>query len=199
MPVKRAAHRPSRKHAVVEAAMHLYATRAREDISVADIAAAANMTTTALYYHYPTKEEMLLDGLTAFAETLTSETHEFLRRGGGLPQELPLHLLDWVEDHHDSATVWFAHSDGLSAAVEELRRITNEHVLAAITKAVRVQCPHFSLPHASVVAAGLLAQIDVSERAWLTDEEFCASGHEDEFRSAVSELSAKMMAAPLPT
>jgi hypothetical protein len=50
-----------------------------------------------------------------------------------------------------------------------------------------------------VVAAGLLAQIDVSARAWLTDEEFCASGHEDEFRSAVAELSAKMMAAPLPT
>jgi len=178
--------------------MRMYATTPREEISVADIAAAANMTSAALYYHYPTKEDVLLDGLTVFAETLVGEVVAFLRRADASLADLPVHLLDWLERHHDSAAVWFAHSDGLSTAVEALRRTTNERILAEIAKAVRSHCSDFSLPHASVVAAGLLAEIEVSARAWLTNDPLCVAGREDEFRRAVAELGAQILSAPVP-
>ena len=33
-----------------------------EDVTVADIAAAADMTAAAVYYHFPSKEHVLLEG-----------------------------------------------------------------------------------------------------------------------------------------
>jgi AcrR family transcriptional regulator len=198
MTVKRAAHRPSRKRAVIEAAMRLYATTPREDISVADIAAAANLTAAALYYHYPTKEDVLLDGLTGFADVLIEQVSVFLFRNNGSPQGLPLHLLDWLAQHHDSAVVWFVHSNGLSIAVEACRRATNDRLLTEIINAVRSTSRGFSLPHASVIAAALLAEVEVSARAWLVNDGVCVAGREAEFRCEVTELSANILSVPAP-
>src|ERR1700745_3733252 len=71
MPVKRAAHRPSRKRAVVQAAMRLHAAGPLASVMVADIAAEAKMTAAAVYYHYATKEDIIVDGLTAFAAAIS--------------------------------------------------------------------------------------------------------------------------------
>ena len=53
---RRPAHRPSRRSSVIDAAIGLFATYPAEAITVADIAAAANMTAAAVYYHFPSKE-----------------------------------------------------------------------------------------------------------------------------------------------
>lgn len=196
--VTRAAHRPSRKHAIVAAAMHLYATQPRDAISVADIAAEAQMTTTAIYYHYPTKDEVLFDGLCTFADLLVVEASSYLRSENASPLGLPLHLLDWMNQHRESAIVWFAKSDGLSTAIEGCRRSANERLLTAIVKSVRKHHRDHPLAHASVIGAALLALIEVSARAWLTDDAARVPGREDEFRTAVSDLAAKIVSTPAP-
>ena len=197
MAVKRAAHRPSRKHEIVAAALRLYASRPRESIAVADIAAESKMTAAALYYHYATKEEILLHGLTSFADAFAAEASVYLKSDDAAVHNLVVHLVDWMHDHRDAAAVWFAHSNGLSTAVEAVRRTTNENILGDVIKAVRRAKPQYPLPHASVIAAALMAQIDVCARAWWTNDEQCSGVCEDDFRAAVADLSARIINTPI--
>ena len=70
---KRPAHRPSRRGVIVETAFELFASSPVDTVTVADIAAAAEMTSAAIYYHYPSREEILLEGLREFAESYVGE------------------------------------------------------------------------------------------------------------------------------
>jgi AcrR family transcriptional regulator len=198
--VKRAAHRPSRKQIVVQAAMRLHAAGSPEAVTVADIAAEAKMTSAAVFYHYSMKEDVLLEGLATFGAAMGAEVAAFLSRGNaGSPADLAAHMLDWLEHDHDSAVVWFAYSSGLSVAIEGCRRSTNEQIIAELVKAVKAHRRDFPLPHASVVAAALFSLVEVSARAWLIRETRWVEGNEKEFRAAVSALGSKILASPVPT
>ena len=50
-----------------------------EAITVADIAAAANMTAAAVYYHFPSKERVLLEGLQSFTRDYLAEVRRLSR------------------------------------------------------------------------------------------------------------------------
>ena len=176
--------------------MRLHAAGPLESVTVADIAAEAKMTAAAVYYHYPTKDDVLLDGLTAFAEAIGEEVSLFLRGEDGSPGDLPVHLLDWLEQYRDTAAVWFAYSNGLSMIVEARRRATNELMIAELVKAVKSSKPGTSLSHASVIAAALVSAIEISARAWLVREDALVAGRENEFRAAVAALGAKILASP---
>jgi AcrR family transcriptional regulator len=170
-----------------------------ESITVAEIAAEADMTSAAVYYHYATKEDILLDGLTGFGDAISNEVAHFLRGDRrGSPAELPVHLLNWLDRDRPTAAVWFAHSSGLSMAVEARRRLTNELIIAEVVKSVRTHDATTTLPHASVMAAALISVVEVAARAWLTREGQFVDGQEDEFRSAVATLAANVLAAPTP-
>ncbi|WP_161600572.1 TetR/AcrR family transcriptional regulator [Mycolicibacterium hodleri] len=199
MAPKRAAHRPSRKHAVVEAAMHLYATKDPSAITVADIAAQAAMSAAAVYYHYATKEDVLLEGLLEFAQVFSNEVAVFLCAGDTYSlANLPVHLLDVLDQHRDAAIIWFTHDDELSTAAEARRRITNEVVIAELVKAVKANHPEYPLPHACVVAVGLFSVVEISARAWLTRELRLVEGREYAFRGEVAALAARILASPVP-
>jgi AcrR family transcriptional regulator len=179
--------------------MRLYAAGMGESVTVAEIAAEADMTSAAVYYHYASKEDILLDGLTGFGDAISNEVARFLhddRRGS--PAGLPVHLLDWLDRDRSTAVVWFAHSSGLSMAVEARRRLTNELIIADVARSVRAHDAAATLPHASVIAAALISVIEVAARAWLTREGQSVDGHEDEFRSAVATLAANILTAPTP-
>jgi len=178
--------------------MRLHADGPLATVTVADIAAEADMTAAAVYYHYATKEDIIVDGLTAFAEAITEEVSSFLRGHNGSPADLPLHLLDWLEHDRDTGAVWFAYSNGLSTVVEALRRDTNEVMIAELVKSVAAHHPRYSLPHASVVAAALISAIEISARAWLVREDRLVQGRESEFRCALATLGAKILASPAP-
>jgi AcrR family transcriptional regulator len=177
--------------------MHLHAAGPLATVTVSDIAAEAGMTAAAVYYHYATKEDIVVDGLTEFSEAISEEAASFLRDDGS-PADLPVHLLDWLEQDRDTGAVWFAYSNGLSTVVEALRRDTNELLIAELVKSVKVHHPNYSLPHASVVAAALLSAIEISARAWLVREDRLVQGQEAEFRSALAALGAKILASPSP-
>src|SRR4249920_3338395 len=75
----RPAHRPSRRASVIDAAIGLFATYPADAITVADIAAAANMTAAAVYYHFPSKERVLLEGLQSFTRDYLAEVRRLTR------------------------------------------------------------------------------------------------------------------------
>ena len=78
---KRPPHRPSRRAAVIDAAMGLFALHPPEHVTVADIAAAADMTAAAVYYHFPSKEHVLLEGLQNFTGQYLATIRELARAG----------------------------------------------------------------------------------------------------------------------
>ena len=120
----RPAHRPSRRSDVIDAAVGLFAAYPVDTITVADIASAADMTAAAVYYHFPSKEGILLEGLKTFTAAYLTELRRCLPTGPEPRWERRLvsELLGWCEQHRASATVFFASSAGLDTSIEALRR-----------------------------------------------------------------------------
>ena len=54
-------------------------------MTVADIAAAADMTTAAVYYHFPSKEHVLLEGLQLFSAWYLEAMRQYAGTNGDEP------------------------------------------------------------------------------------------------------------------
>src|ERR1044072_7846673 len=120
----RAAHRPSRRQWVIEAATELFATQPPDEVTVADIAARAEMTSAAVYYHFSSKDQVLVDGMRVFAAALReqvgtlAETHT---PGTDIGPAITA-LVAWLGEHRSAATVFFVSSPGRSEGGEARRR-----------------------------------------------------------------------------
>lgn len=171
---KRPAHRPSRRAAVVHAAMELFAFQKSDAIRVAEIADAAGMTSAAVYYHFASKDDILLEGLRSIGEEMVVEARraqqDIAARQASIG-ELPVHLLEWMDERRAEATVWFVKSSGVSLAVEQLRRELRGELMTVLTRAAKAARPKISAAEAAVVATALLSQLEVAATSWLTEDE----------------------------
>src|SRR3954451_12359226 len=137
---KRPAHRPSRRATVVHSAMELFASQRSDAITVAEIADAAGMTSAAVYYHFASKEDILLEGLRALGEAMVTEARRAqaaIAPGGATTGQLPVRLLEWMDQHRAEATVWFVKSSGVSLTVEQLRREVRGDLITVFSRAAR--------------------------------------------------------------
>jgi len=70
----RPAHRPSRRHQIIDAATRVFAREGYVESSVEDIAKRAGVAPTAIYYHFGGKEELftqaLRSAMRAFSDTI---------------------------------------------------------------------------------------------------------------------------------
>jgi AcrR family transcriptional regulator len=188
---KRPAHRPSRRGVVVSAAMQLFAVRPIDEVTVADIADEAGMTPAAVYYHYASKDDLLLDGLRLFAADLVAAVAAAvgpLGRGDDIGEAIT-DVLEWASERRYPATVWFVTSPGLSISVESLRRETRSELVAVFASAVRAVRPGTSVVEASASAAGLLALLEQSMASWLTEDTVLAQLGRRRFCGEVSALA----------
>src|SRR4051812_26053912 len=171
---KRPAHRPSRRATVVHSAMELFASQRSDAITVAEIADAAGMTSAAVYYHFASKDDILLEGLRSLGEALVTEarrTQQDIAARDASIGELPVRLLGWMDEHRAEATVWFVKSSGVSLAVEQLRRELRGELIAAFTRAAKAARPKISTAEAAVAATALLSLLETSAASWLTEDE----------------------------
>ena len=123
--------------------MGLFALHPPDRVTVADIAAAADMTAAAVYYHFPSKEHVLLEGLETFTDRYLAKLRELCRSGGDddyIPH-LVTALLGWLEEVRLSALVYFTHSAGVDAAIEALRRETRIEQVVILARAIRAHTP----------------------------------------------------------
>lgn len=153
--------------------MGLFASYPPDSITVADIASAADMTAAAVYYHFPSKEQILLEGLRTFTRTYMTE----LRRALGPHDDdswlrpFVATMLEWLETNRTPATVFFARSAGLDATIEAHRREVRTDEVTLLTKAVRSRNARtISAAEAGVVAIALLALLETSAISWLTQD-----------------------------
>ena len=67
---KSAAHRPSRRNAIVAAAIRVFAEQGFADTSIQAVATEAGVAPTAVYYHFPGKEELFEAALRRVLEAI---------------------------------------------------------------------------------------------------------------------------------
>jgi AcrR family transcriptional regulator len=175
---------------VIDAAMGLFALHPPEDVTVSDIAAAADMTAAAVYYHFPSKEHVLLEGLQIFTGRYLSTVRE-LSRADGDPywcSRMIAELLDWIERHRTAAIVYFTHSAGIDAAIEALRRETRIEQVVLLARAIRTHnTGRRSNVEPEVAAIALVSLLEAGASSWLVhDSVFLGLGQ----RRFVDEMGA---------
>jgi len=201
----RPAHRPSRRASVIDAAIGLFASFPAESITVADIAAAANMTAAAVYYHFPSKERILLEGLQAFSRGYVTEVRRLMRDDGAehWPATLVAAILEWIDEREQQApaAVFFAHSAGLDMTIEALRRETRIELVAVLSRAIRSTAPEpLASADVGVMAIALLCTIETAAASWLTQDAIFRGLGPRRFREETGALAERVVnASPVLT
>jgi AcrR family transcriptional regulator len=129
----RPAHRPSRRRQIIDAATAVFAREGYREPTVEDVAHAAGVAPTAIYYHFGGKEELFAETLRAamlgFSEQIfrvrpdtEAGTVESLR-------EIVRAGWDWWYTHPDAARLVVRYSEGSTAHALQLRRQWEERHL----------------------------------------------------------------------
>jgi AcrR family transcriptional regulator len=153
--------------------MGLFALHPPDDVTVADIAAAADMTAAAVYYHFPSKENVLLEGLQLFTGRYLASIRELARSDDDQYwcSRLVADLLEWLEQHRTAAIVYFTHSAGIDAAIEALRRETRIEQVVLLARAIR---SHGTAKRSSVepevAAIALVSVLEAGASSWLVQD-----------------------------
>lgn len=188
--VKRPAHRPSRRGVIVEAAFELFASGPVDDVTVVDIAAAADMTSAAIYYHYPSREEILLEGLREFSTGYVAEieriaTEEVLPAASMGAFVEP--FMTWLDQNRTRALVYFVQSRGASQQVEAIRRDNSGSLIPIFARAAKKTREKLPAAEASIIALALIAQIETFASAFLSeDSSYSTLGHRGFIRSGAT-------------
>jgi AcrR family transcriptional regulator len=131
---RRPAHRPSRRDDVLAAGTVEFIERGFASVSVTDIAKGAGMTPAAVYYHFPTKEDVLLALVGRTGDALTELCAEAVE--AATVEEAVTALIDrflgWLDAHPDDARLYYQSSQGATADVEALRREQRRHQVTAM-------------------------------------------------------------------
>ncbi|MET7657212.1 MULTISPECIES: helix-turn-helix domain-containing protein [unclassified Streptomyces] len=190
----RAAHRPSRKQWVIEAATELFATQSPDEVTVADIAARAEMTSAAVYYHFSSKDQVLAAAMRAFAAALReqlqtiTDAHEL---GSDLGAAVTT-LLAWMGEHRSAATVFFVSSAGMSQDAEALRQESRAELLEELVRLIRRARETVSDAEAAVIGLGLLALLETAAISQVRgDDVYRSLGHRS-FVREVGELAERI-------
>src|SRR3954463_5666027 len=123
---RRPAHRPSRRLQIVAAAPRVFAREGYVEASVEDIAKAARVAPTAIYYHFGGKEEL-------FSQSLRAAMHDFSEaifrvrpdaEAGTVEALRSVMRAGWEYwlAHPDAARLVSRYSEGSTVAALQLRR-----------------------------------------------------------------------------
>ncbi len=182
---------------MVEAAVALAAERPYDDVTVSDIAERAGMTPAAIYYHFPSKEDVLMEGLRTFSETLLTECRGRLSQTVTVDSlaALPADLLTWLDKRRNAATLFFVASAGLNLAVEAWRREFRNEMVVQVAAAVRVARGGGSAAKTSVIAAAYLSLIESAARSWLSNDDIFRKLGSRRLRAETEATARRILAA----
>ncbi len=175
--------------------MELFASPRSEAVTVAEIADAAGMTSAAVYYHFASKDDILLEGLRLVGDEMVAEARkaqqDIAARQVSIGQ-LPVRLLEWMEERRAAATVWYVKSAGVSLAVEQLRRELRGQLMTVLTRAAKAARPKISAAEAAVVATALLSLLETATTSWLTEDESLTGLGRRRFLEETSRLAERI-------
>lgn len=170
--------------------MALFAVTPVDEVTVQDIAGAVDMTPAAVYYHFASKEQILVEGMQRFGRAFVDEIRAHLpeRRDEAGIRALLGHLLAWTNRHRSDATVYFVSSIGLNLMVEALRREKRLEMVEAFREAVQSTRGPTSTAEAGVIAVGLVSLLETSLASMLNQDTAFRSLGQRRFAQTVMKL-----------
>lgn len=182
-------HRPSRRHAILEASLAELARRPLQDVTVADIATRAGMTPAAVYYHFPSKTDLVEELVRQIGATYVDVT---AAPDHGAPEEriraVLERFLEWVERSPDEASLYFVMSPGASPTIEALRRSHLGQVVARTAGILAAARPGLGPAEAHVIALAMATILSETAVARLTEPESSGGRLEDALTLALRAL-----------
>ena len=160
--------------------MGLFATMPVDEVTVQDIANAVEMTSAAVYYHFASKEQILVEGMQKFSEALLAQVRSSMPADGDANgiRSLMTHLVSWAGRHRTEAMVYFVSSIGLNLMVEAARRETRLELIELLRVAARASRGPTSKAEAGVIAVALVSLLETSLASMLNqDAAFRSLGH----------------------
>ena len=152
--------------------MGLFATMPVDEVTVQDIASAVEMTPAAVYYHFASKEQILLEGMQLFRDALLARVRDHLPVTGEVDgvRLLLADVLAWTNRHRVPATVYFVNSIGLNLLVEALRRDTRLQLVDLLSDAVRAARGRLGPADAGVIAVALVSLLETALASMLNQD-----------------------------
>lgn len=172
MPKTRAgrpANRPSRRHEILEAAVDLLSVQPPDEIAVSDIAAHCGMTPAAFYYHFASKDEILDEIVSGFAERW-SEAVSLALIDVHAPDDLAAcidSVLTWVEENERPARVFFVTAVGATSACESTRRQVRNDLSKRAARMFREIAPGQDRVRVAIAGLGLVTLLEITARSRL--------------------------------
>jgi AcrR family transcriptional regulator len=154
----RPAHRPSRRAHILDASLDLFVEHGPMAVTVADIAERAGMTAAAIYYHFPSKAEVLLELVEEIGDRLVEIV-------GGAGDAVDVEA--WLASRYDELARWqhrapgelalyLDASVGVSTAAEGVRRRQHREMLGAAAVVVARGRRDLDQVEVHIVALGLV-------------------------------------------
>lgn len=189
----RPAHRPSRRHQIVDAAIELFVVAPPELVTIAEVVKRAGMTPAAFYYHFSSREELLQEIVELFGRDWVAQAQEaWADAPGGDPVASVPALLDWCQDRRGHATVYFVTSKGVSVSVEEARQRFTAELAASLAASVRRELPGDEVG-AAVKALSMVAVIESCLRSELSQDPTSRVLAPERFRDEVMNLCRRVL------
>jgi AcrR family transcriptional regulator len=183
---------------VIEAAMDLFAATPIEEVTIQDIANSAGMTPAAVYYHFASKEQILLEGMRQFSDDLLDEIRRHFPQAGdrdGL-RTLLTQLLTWTNRRRSGGIVYFINSVGLNLAVEAQRREIRIELVGILRAAVRAVRGRSGSADAGVIAVALVSLIETSAASMLNRDQAYRTLSARRFAVEVGNLGDRIAGIP---
>jgi AcrR family transcriptional regulator len=159
--------------------MGLFATGPIDEVTVNDVALAVGMTPAAVYYHFASKEQILVEGMERFRAAMLERVRaQPLERGdvAGVRRCIT-DLVVWAGSHRTAATVFFVSSIGINQLVEAVRRETRLELVDELREVVSVSRGSSRRAEAGVIAVALVSLIETAMASMLNrDASFRALG-----------------------
>lgn len=114
------AHRPSRRHLIIDAAIRVFARKGFTEGSIQEIADEAGMVATAVYYHFAGKEDLfeaaLAHVIDANSQVIRKARPDDAPASPEIFKDVVAASWDWAEKNPDMARLLFLHATGGATA-----------------------------------------------------------------------------------
>ena len=136
-PEKLPAHRPSRRHVIVDAAIRVFARQGFVDASVQDVAEEAQVVPNAIYYHFAGKEELFDAALRRAMEQVDEATDAAraaaVGRDANTLKAVTDAVWDWLEENPEHGQLLYSHLPGATPRARALwEEFEDRHVRQAL-------------------------------------------------------------------
>lgn len=191
----RPAHRPSRRHQILEGAVELFAVKPPDLVTIAEIVKHAGMTPAAFYYHFSSRDELFEEIVRTFADEWAARAEEWW---GQVTSEADIldvagRLLAWAVERREHATVYFVTSKGASVAIEDARLAVTARTAQAAAAALQRAWDRPEGPATALDALSVMTLLESSLRAELSMDPTYRTLGPRRFRDEVLELCSRVL------